>query len=164
MRWWDSIREAEEWLGHQHSVVRLGCGADNDAAWLSGVARGVLLFLCLAWRAPGPQVAETHADAPLVVGANTSIYWVARASATRGSELLGTTDLGTPFYEFVSVDPEGVVSVFETGVAKVTPSGDSVWRVDTDRISDYHVQGREMKLLFEDDAPVAIDLGTGLLL
>jgi hypothetical protein len=157
-RWWDSLREAEAWLAQNQQVpVRLGCDGDNNAAWLSGLAEGVLLLFCLAWRSPEPQILNLEVHDTLVIGANTDIYRVVRPSRS-----LAQVPLGAPFYEFASVTPDGVTAVFETGAIKIAANGDVVWRLDTELVHDYSVTGQSLHLTFQDQSAVELDLRTGL--
>jgi hypothetical protein len=67
------------------------------------------------------------------------------------------------FWQFIIPEHANQVCVLcETAVTAITPDGLSLWRVDTDLITDYTIAGNVISLEFSDSPPQRIDLRSGI--
>jgi hypothetical protein len=154
-RWWDSWREAQNWLREKgDAAIRIGNDCDSAAAWLSGVAFDRLLFACLSWRSPAPEAVELSARNRVVVGANTALYVV-------GQTEVDQIAFGTPFHQFAAATEQNTTAVFETGLLSLDANGAPAWRLDTDLVISHEIDQGTIRLQFQDDPPRVVDMRTG---
>ena len=78
-------------------------------------------------------------------------------------ELFAEIPLLTLFWQFLDgPDADTILVLGETAAVALTSSGDQLWRVDTDLITDFELSGTTLRLEFGNDPPMSLDLVSGV--
>ena len=74
-------------------------------------------------------------------------------------------NLETLFWKFLVIKSiPGVIVICETALLLIGDKGDVLWRIDTDLIINFEVEGQSVYITFSDFPPIHVDLITGLLI
>lgn len=96
----------------------------------------------------------------LFVGFNSRI---AILRSNNSLELFAEIPLLTLFWQFLDVPNADTILVLgETAVVALTSSGDQLWRIDTDLITDFELSDTMLRLEFGSDPPMSLDLASGI--
>jgi hypothetical protein len=107
----------------------------------------------------GVRPASALKNGILFVGFNNRVG----VATTKPLRFVREIELLSVFWSFIDRDvSEALIVLCETAVVAVTTEGEMLWRVDTDLISDFTVDGHSLSLRFSDDAPLNVDLSTGV--
>ncbi len=97
---------------------------------------------------------------------NLFVGFNSRIAILRGNnslELFAEIPLLTLFWQFLDVrSADDILVLGETAVVALTSSGDQLWRIDTDLITDFELSGTTLQLEFCSDPPMSLDLASGV--
>lgn len=96
----------------------------------------------------------------LFVGFNSR---VAILRGDKSLELFAELPLLTLFWQFLDVaNVDNILALGETAVVALTSSGDQLWRIDTDLITDFGISGTTLRLEFGSNPTMSLDLASGV--
>lgn len=139
-------------------LIALGWDAGYVEKWSTVELEGTVVALGLTRATQLPEMACLSHTAPLVIGFNDGLFGIDLAHRSQAFEY----HFGSAFYQFIDVGEDGLVALFETGLAALGADGAERWRRDTDLIADWTPSDDHLLIKLFDGPVCAIDLTTGV--